>query len=528
VLAVVAEYASVVGVLVYAFEHGGSRATGLASVAILLPQLVGAPVAAGLVARRRPRLVRVFGFVVQSVGYTAAAGAAAADLPVAFVVAGAVVALAAVCTLRPTGAVLLPAAVRSTRELTVGSLWFSYGESAGALVGPLGAAALLTVGGSAAVLGACAAAAVASLICTWAGPAGDPPAPEVAEAKRRGRGLAVAFGIVRRRPWIAGILGLTLARYVILGALDVLLVILAFDKFGLGRNGAGWLNALLGAGAVLGAVVTTVLARRTRLAPWLAAALAGCAAAAALLGVATSWWVAVALLPIIGLGAALLDGLGRMLLQRSADPRQLGSVFALVELVGGAGLVIGSVLAQVLVAVDDVDLALYALAGVLLLVFVASARTAWRADAGADVPVVEMSLLRQLPMFAPATPLTLEAVARSAATVPVAAGRVVVTQGEPGDRFFAVAHGQFDIVMSGAHVRVAERGSFFGEVALLADVPRTATVTALVDGELLAVDRVPFLVAVTGSDTSREAAWGVVRALDLGDTDSGAPTPTDR
>jgi hypothetical protein len=48
---------------------------------------------------------------------------------------------------------------------------------------------------------------------------------------------------------------------------------------------------------------------------------------------------------------------------------------------------------------------------------------------------------------------------------------------------------------------------------LLADVPRTATVTSLDDGLVLAIDRAPFLIAVTGHDTTRQAAWGVVRSL---------------
>jgi CRP-like cAMP-binding protein len=119
-------------------------------------------------------------------------------------------------------------------------------------------------------------------------------------------------------------------------------------------------------------------------------------------------------------------------------------------------------------------------------------------------------------MFAPLSPLALEAVARSGERVPVPAGEVVITEGDRGDRFYAVSSGEFDVVMKGTHIRVARRGSFFGEVALLADVPRTGTVTALGDGELLAVDRVPFLIAVTGSDTSRAAAWGVVQARGLG------------
>jgi hypothetical protein len=211
----------------------------------------------------------------------------------------------------------------------------------------------------------------------------------------------------------------------------------------------------------------------------------------------------------------LVDSLGRMLLQRSADPRALGSMFAMVEIVGGVGLLVGSGLVQVLIAVGDVHLALYGLAGLLAALLLGTGRAVLRADAGADVPVVEMSLLRRLPMFAPLSPIPLEAVARSASHVPVAAGETVVRQGDPGDRFYAVVQGDFDIVMSGEHIRVASRGDFFGEVALLADVARTATVTARGQGELVAVDRVPFLVAVTGSDTSRAAAWGLVRSLRL-------------
>lgn len=522
-LAVVAEYAAIVGVLVHAFEHGGSRATGLTSLALLLPQFVGAPLAADVVARFRPATVRTLGLAIQALGYGLAAAAIAADLPVAVVAAGAVVALAAVTTLRPTGAVLLPSVVRSTSELTIGNLWTAYGESAGALAGPLAAAVLLAAGGPSAALAGCAVAAAFALALARPPGRGGPPAPTGLAGVRRRRGLAPAFGVVRDRPWTVGILGLTLARYVILGALDVLLVVLAFDDLDLGSDGAGILNALVGAGAAASAVLATVLARRRSVAPWLLIAVGGAAGTCLVLALATDLAVAVVVLPLLGVAASLVDVLGRMLLQRSADPRDLGAVFSLVELVGGAGMLAGSVLAQLLLAIGDVDLALIGLAVSLVVVLLATTRTALRADAGADVPVVEMSLLRELPMFAPATPIALEAVARSAEPVVVPAGAVVVTQGEPGDRFFAVTHGAFDVVMSGERIRVAERGSFFGEVALLADVPRTATITALVDGELLAVDRVPFLVAVTGSDTSHEAAWGVVRSLDLGDVELPPP-----
>jgi MFS family permease len=224
---------------------------------------------------------------------------------------------------------------------------------------------------------------------------------------------------------------------------------------------------------------------------------------------------AVVVLPVVGLGITVIDGLGRMLLQRSSEPRRLGPLFSLLEMVAALGTVLGSGTAVVLIAVGGARAALVGLAVLLALLLVAAGRAAWRADESADVPVVEMSVLRALPMFAPLPPLPLEALARSARPVQVAAGEEVVAQGEPGEEFYAVVDGELDVVMSGEHIRVATRGDFFGEVALLADVPRTATVTARGPCDLLALDRVSFLVAVTGSDTSREAAWGVVHSLRL-------------
>ena len=91
----------------------------------------------------------------------------------------------------------------------------------------------------------------------------------------------------------------------------------------------------------------------------------------------------------------------------------------------------------------------------------------------------------------------------------------MIAEGEEGDRFYAVADGSFDIVAHGRHVSTVRRGGCFGEVALLANVARTATITASRSGSLLAIDRVPFLIAVTGSDSSRQAAWGVIRTMGL-------------
>jgi hypothetical protein len=520
------EWASMVAVLVYAFDRGGARATGLASLTLLAPQLVGAPVSAALTSTHPPQRVRLVGTAVEAVGYGLAAGAAAADQPVALVVLPAVLALGAVTTLRPTGAVLLPSLVRSTRELTQGNLWVGYADSLSALVGPLAAAGLLAAGGADAALAGCAALVALAFVLAL----GERPVrrldPADGGAWRPGRALSGALDTMRTRPWTIGVLGVITARSAIVGFLDVVLVVLAFEELDLGPGGPGLLSALVGGGALVSSLVATGIVRRTRLGPWLAIGLGLAGVLCLVLGLATELAVALVVLPVLGLTSYLIYVLGTMLLQRSADPRVLGSLFAMIELVGGVGLLLGSGLAQALIAVGDVDLALIGLAVVLAAVLVVTRPALRRADDGADVPVVEMSVLHALPMFAALPPLELEAVARAAEHVDVAADEVVIEEGEAGDRFYAVAAGSFSIVMRGEHIRDARRGSCFGEVALLADVPRTATVSATEPGRLLAVDRRPFLVAMTGRDSALSAAWDFVQAMPVASELPEEPTVT--
>jgi MFS family permease len=510
---VITEWASMVAVLVYAFDRGGAKATGLASLALLAPQLVSAPISAALTSAHPPQRVRLAGMAVEAVGYGLAAAAATAGEPVALVVLPAVVALGAVTTLRPTGAVLLPGLVRSTGELTQGNLWVGYAESLSALLGPLAAAGLLALGGAETALAGCAALAALAFVLTFSERPLRRYRPVEDGAWRPGRALSGALDTMRTRPWTIGILGVITARSAVVGFLDVTLVVLAFEELDLGQGGPGLLSALVGGGALLSSLVVTGIVHRSRLAPWLTIGLGAASGLCLVLGLATDLAVAVVVLPVLGLTSTVLYGLGTILLQRSADPRVLGSLFAMIELVGGVGLLLGSGLAQVLIAVGGVELALAGMAVVLLAVLLVTGRGLRRADDGADVPVVEMSVLQALPMFASLPPLELEAVARSAETVDVADGEVVIHEGDVGDRFYAVADGSFAIVMRGRHIRDARRGSCFGEVALLADVARTATVSATGAGRLLAVDRQPFLVAVTGRESALAAAWEFVQSM---------------
>jgi hypothetical protein len=514
-LTVVGEWAATIGVLVHAYRWGGATAVGFVALAIHSPTMVGAPLAAHLTTRHSAHRVRLAGFALQVLSFGAAAVLAALDLPSPAVAAFIVLGLGAINTLRPTGAVLLPAISRSTEELVRGNLRVSYCDSVCGLVGPLAAAGLTAAGGSTTVFVACATgSAVAFGVTAWR-PSPLASVRPAAHAVPRRRVMRDAMTELRNRKWAIGVLSVSAARNLVIGAFDVLLVIVALQALGLGDGGPGLLSALLGAGAAISVVLITVAVRRAQLRRVL---MGGLVAAGALLvgfGSFTTLPVAFVVLPLLGICLSSMENLSRMLLQRSTDPRSLGPIFACLGLVGGVSQLAGVGVAQGLLAIFGLRAALIGIGIVLLVIAIATVRALRDADSHADVPVVEMALLSSLPLFAPLPAATLEMVARSADRRSVEKGEVVIRQGDAGDTFYAVADGAFDIDMNSVFLRTAPRGDFFGEVALLSDVTRTATVTAAADGELLVIHRDPFLLAITGHEASHAAANAYVVGLDL-------------
>lgn len=515
-LAINAEWAVFIGLLVYVHERHGARATGFASIAMLLPYMAAAPFAGQMAERYRPARVRLGGLATQTLGYGIAGIGAYQDLPVWVPVAGTMLSLGAITTLRPAGAVLLPAMVRSSRELTVANLWVGYAESASILAGPIMATALLALDGAPMVLAGCAIVAAAATVVAATDASTDPPPTE---RGRSGPGAirtsVQALTALRTRPGAFSVLVLAGGQFFLIGVLDLVVVVSAEDVLGIGEAGAGVLSTLFGAGAIVSIVVTTMLVRCRRLASFLMLFLAALAAMSALFGASMTLVTAIIALPILGLSRSSLELMARMMLQRSAPPQELSAVFAVLEGTAGSAILAGSLFAQVLIEISGPPAAMLGTGAFFLVMLVAMMAGLRSADASADIPVVAMSLIRRDPVFEPLPAAALETVARSAIEVDVAPGEVVIRQGDIGDRYYVVADGVLEISVSGKTVRIVERGGSFGEVALLANVPRTATVTARGHCALLAIDRVAFLVAVTGHDSSRQAAWGVVHAMGL-------------
>jgi CRP-like cAMP-binding protein len=128
------------------------------------------------------------------------------------------------------------------------------------------------------------------------------------------------------------------------------------------------------------------------------------------------------------------------------------------------------------------------------------------------VPERELALLHGIDLFAPLPAPTLESLARALIPVRLKAGEELFRQGDIGDRYYIVADGAVEIIVDGQVVRETGPGGYFGEIALLRDIPRTATVRAKSDVELLALDRDDFIAAVTGHAASAEAADSVIAA----------------
>ena len=275
----------------------------------------------------------------------------------------------------------------------------------------------------------------------------------------------------------------------------------------LGRSQAwaGYLNLAYGVGALLAATVSAMLVGRRLGGPILVAALVLSGALAALgfgLGLAGT----VALLTVAGASRALLDVASRTLLQRSVPARLLGRVFGVLEGLTMAGLAVGALLVPLLVYLGGSRLALLGIAAVLPLAAVAGGRELFGLDAGARVPVVEIALLRSLPLFAELPAPAIEGLAAALAPVHAPAGTVLIRQGEPGDAYYAIAAGQLDVVQDGRFLRRCGRGDGVGEIALLRTIPRTATVTAHTAATLYALSREPFLTAVWGHATTQRQA----------------------
>lgn len=502
------EYGTWIAILVYANDATGPASVGLVAVAQLVPSGAFAPIAASL-GDRFPRLrVLLGGYLFMAASLAATAAAIAGDADPIVVYAAAVVLAASITVPRPVQAALTPAFAETPEELTATNGVNTIFENVGTLAGPLAAGVLLAVGSPALVF---AAAGVVAGACAWligrlgrhlpATAALVSPTTDEALALAPGRVGGILGGIRavagdRTQGLLVVLLG---SRYVVVGALDVLIVLMATDALALGGAAAGYFGAAIGLGGLVGGVLTLVVVGRRGLAAWMVLGALAAGAGLGLVATGTSFETIVVLLAAIGIGLAGLDVAGRTMLQRIGDAEMLTRVFGVVEALAMFGLAIGSLAAAVLYEALGIVGATVAIATVLPIVAVVAWAPLARADAALDVPLAQIRLLRGLPMFSLLPAPALERAARQLVAFAVPARAIVFREGDPGDRFYLIEEGAIEITQAGSSVRALGPGGSFGEIALLRDVPRTATASAATDAHLWALDRDAFLLAITGS-----------------------------
>jgi MFS family permease len=501
----VAEFAVWVAMLVYAYERGGTTQASLVAVLQLVPAALLAPFLGMLGDRHPVARVLAFGYLAQATGMGLTAVAMVLDAPVAIVYAGAIFAATMVTVTRPAQAVLMPSLARSPEELTAANVVSSWVETAGGLIAGLVTGVALTIAGASLVFGLMAAIAVVSAILVSAVPS-PASAPEEEGSSTTEEALA-GFRAIRDHRHLRPLVALVFASFVLVGALDVLFVVVAIDLLGLDQSWAGYLNAAWGAGGVVGGLVAVTLVGRRYLSRPIGLGIALCGAAFAIVGIWPSTAAAVTLLVVAGVGHVIVDVAARTLLQRTTSAEVLGRVFGLIEGITMAGLAIGALLVPPLVHLGGAEAALIGAGLLLPLVGIAIARPLLRVDRGARVPVVEIALLRSMPLFAALPAPSLEGVARALEPLELPAGSLVIRTGDEGDRFYAIASGEVEVRQDGVLVAQLARGGALGEIALLEEIPRTADVFAITDVRLYALEKEPFLTAVTGhAPTSRAAA----------------------
>jgi len=524
------EWSTWVAVIVYAYARGGAGEAGIVVFAELAPSVVLAP-AVGAIGDRFARDRVLLGtYATQSVVMIAMAVALAVGSGPIVIYPLAVLTASLVALSRPIHAALMPEVVESPDELTAANVVSGMSESAGSLIGPLGAGLVLGLGGPAAVfvvagvgnvIGSIAvlqvtrrlslarhaelAAADVAVLEPTDGRAGDGATRWRATESELAGGLAAILADDRLR---AVVLIATWATFLV-GAMDILYAVLAIELMGLGGGGVGFVGAIGGFGAILGSVAGLMLVGRERLGVSLSASALLFGTGIAAIALVTGSLAAAALLVLAGIGGGLTNVGAATLIHRLAGDDVMSRVFGVLQ-----GLMMGATALGALAVPLAINLvgnrATFAVAGLSLpIVLVLVGRAIIRGDRLDPGRMAELRLLRGIPMLAPLSGPVLERLAGAIDRGSFAAGSTVIREGDSGDRFYVVESGRLAVSVDGREVRRLGPGEGFGEIALIRNVPRTATVRALDDVTVLGIDRAPFVEALGGQPRSRT----IVRAL---------------
>ncbi|CAN5347613.1 hypothetical protein BH20ACT13_BH20ACT13_18960 [soil metagenome] len=519
---IIGHWAYIVAVSVYAYGVGGEAAVGLLLLLRFVPAALIAPFAGLLADRYRRERVLLGVNLARLVLVGGAAVCVFLDADPVIVYVLAVAAAIATTPYRSAQAAVTPSLARSPTELTAANAVTSTVESLASFVGPALAGLLLTLASTGTVFVVTAGFVAVS---TWFVLRIDAPRSErqrEIEATTIVSEALAGFRTLAREPALRVLVGLFTAQTFVAGAVQVYLVVVAIELLDLGDAGVGFLNSAMGVGALLGGVLALSLTGARRLSPAFMFGVVLWGVPLIALGLWQAAGFALIMLGLLGVGNSLVDVAAFTLVQRAVPDEVLARVFGILQMLWLASVGVGAFVAPLLIEWLGLEGALIA-TGVFLpaLVFVFGRKVA-RIDAAAAAPDAgQLRILGSVPIFAPLPGTTLEHLAGRLVPMRLEPGTIIVREGDSGDRFYIVAEGAVEVSQIGAVVSELESGGYFGEIALIRDIPRTATVTARTDVVLYALDREDFLAAVTGHPQAAEAAETVMSARLSGLTATG-------
>lgn len=506
----IGDWAYMTAVIVWAYDIGGPTVVGVWVATRYLLMALFAPALASMADRVSRRAVMVGSDLVRASLVAAAAGCLVAETSPAPVFVLATAASVVGTAFRPAQLAWMPDLVDRPDELTAANGVTSTSESLAFFLGPAIAGLLLVVADVSTVFGLNALTFLWSAVVVLRVRAkGHPvrvPAPGAG-----GRGLAGAvagFSAVRHDRDLLMVVALVASQSLVTGAEYVFAVSIAVEVLETGPEGLGALEAALGVGAIAGGAVVLARAGRLRLGRGLLLGVLLWAVPLLLVAAVPEVWMAFAAMLLIGFGNPFVDVNYATLVQRIAPVPVIGRVFGVVESVIVAMMALGSLAMPVLIAAFGLRTALLSVGAVAVLTALPWWRRLGRLDDTLAAPP-GLEALNSLSLFRPLSPARVETLARRLVRLEVPAGQVVVREGDEADRFYVIDRGLVRVTRGGAELRTEGPGEFFGEIGLLRDVPRTATVAAVEDTALWCLDRDDFLGAVTGNDESHRLVTDV-------------------
>jgi MFS family permease len=530
-LGIAADSALTVVTVVTVFNRGGILAAGLLGAVRMVPAVVIGMLSGSILARIRGERLLVLlgigrGLAAAGIAWTIqTAGTTVPEEQVTMIqlFVFSTLAAAAAAPVRPTQATLMPAIARSPDELVAANTVWSTGEGIGAFFGPFVAGLLMASNLHAGVAAISAALFLATSFIAARirfENAGDAlAAPRLAARLHLLDGFRAVFAN-RILGWtIFGTFGQVITR----GLMNAMIVVAAIELLNLGQSGTGLLTAALGIGGLLGAFFAMSTSRPERLIRTEIVALIFWGLPLAVIGITASADIAIAAMVIIGVANATYDVALFTILQRATPNADRAAVMSVLEVAIGLGAITGSLLAPLLLWIFGTRGGMIVGGLILPAIAVLMFFRIGRAERVGVVNEETVSLLRKVPAFAELPLTAVERIADGLVPFSSPAGTALMTQGEPGDRFVLIDQGEIDVLIDGQKVARLGQGAGVGEIALLRQSPRTATVVAVTDVTGYSVDGPTFLAAVAGPAAAGVAERMVQARLERGAVTSPSP-----